>query len=247
MYIYNKKNSVKIVVDELPDYANKEFRIFPISSKGCVGDKAIYVGSLDSEGRAEMNLPDGMYLFSTDFISYSGDDITTTIGDILDKDQLSQAFKVYYNFLPELIRILKDSFCRENCNNCKGEYTEETILKDYFRISLYLNCSGLLLDLPAVRKAICDQNEILSSACQFQNYYGRFNYSYVKSIKKIFSYLFASLYKYTLYNIRDEDINFSDFENMFEYSAIKRCLYNSDIVLDDLFCDINKLNCSCDE
>lgn len=259
MYIYNKKKSIKIVVDELPNYANKEFYIYQFTPEGCVIKTAILNSTLDEKGTAEITLKDGRYIFCMDYIipdelpnddSLEQDngkpDLPTTPPEYdPNRDYLSQEFIVFYNFLPELITTIKDSFCKDNCVDCITEDKEENILKSYYRISLYLNCTGLFNELLLLKRSMCEQNKILDYRCEYSKSYGTFKFNYIDSIKKVLSYLYANLYRLTILNIKDDETDLKDFNSLFEVELIKKCLYLSGVDLERVFCEIETLKCDC--
>lgn len=229
----NIVNKVKEVLFDFQEYENSyldaDYIIYSTDINGCRLNQ-ITSGKLTSD-LLRLSLPNGNY------------EITVVKDNYAD---LNENFIVYYNYLSIFIHEFKRLICCENCSNCKGNVDNK--LHEFLYSSLvHFNCLSLFNYMPFTRQTLCKQSKILDSKLEYEAYYGKFNFDYEKNIKDLLISIYLELYYNTISNLRQDDTELEGINSFFQIESIKRCLYNQGIDIENIECEINNLNCNCDE
>lgn len=253
MNIYNKPGKVVIIVEEyniglLPpaedspiiDTTNvigMEYLIYQYDTAGCLFATPVTSGIISLEdATAEINLPDGKYYVEVSLLN----------AEQISTEPIAKNFYVIYNRLPELTKELKEVFCSVSCKDCK-ELTVEKLLKVFFNIILFLNCINLIEDLPAFKKLNCKYNEILASACEKGKFYGKFNFDYKNILLELLATCIIEIYNREISQLRESNLDINNIKSLFKVDSLKLCMYDSNIIFEDVLNTIKQINCECHE
>ena len=129
-------------------------------------------------------------------------------------------------------------------DNLIGE-TMQDLFKAFFEFNLFLTCTGLTNELPAYRETSCDFNQNFSNACDYEKNFGKFNFDYSASIRKILSVGLVELYTREAHQIRLLNTDLGQIKTMFDLTNVERCLYNIGSSLDQILKHIRNINCDC--
>lgn len=229
MRILNKTTSVFFQVTA--SGPSISYAIYKLTDSGdCYETVPVTSGIVLPDFKFEAFLPDGKYKIR----------ITPEYSSSYTEEQ---EFFVYYNRLPEIIRTLRKIFCK--CSDCSPN--PEKLNEEFFKLMMYLNCTGLIQYLPGLKAKICSINRILSEKEEYKSYYGDFKFDFEAKIKEIFAYFYAELYNKNIDNVVDESTELPAYNIMFNVGTIEKCLYDSNMDLQDIITNINKANCLCNE
>lgn len=234
MNIYNLEDKIVIQVEELQEETLPiDYAVYEYTTKGCTKQDPILTGPLLEGKKAYLKLPDGKYNILV--LDPEGQ-----LGDI------QQDFYVFYNRLPELVSNFQRLVCTESCQGCDKDTTEE-LLKLFYNVTIFLNCTGLIEDLPTYRALSCKHNRASVKEDENRNYYGRYNFKFGGHATQLILMFLLELYKLNISKARENNIDLAIIENMFKLEEIKACLLNSNVLYDDLESLINLINCQCNE
>ena len=229
MNIVNKEKEVLFDFQQYENsYLDADYVVYSTDINGCRLSQ-ITSGRLTSD-LLSLSLPDGNY------------EITVIKDNYAD---LNENFVVYYNYLSIFICEFKRLICYKNCNNCNDNIDNK--LNEFLYSSLvHFNCLNLFSEMPFTRKTLCKQSKNLDSKSEYEAYYGKFNFDYEKNIKDLLISIYLELYCNTINRLRQDDTELKGINSFFQIESIKRCLYNQNIDIEDIKCEINNLNCNCD-
>lgn len=249
MNIYNTPDKVTIIAEEygnvatlegsyspLPESVTSlEYLIYKYDTNGCLYRTPVTSGSISLEdAKVDLQLPDGKYLVEISVVST----------EELSYTPLQEDFYVIYNRLPSLLKTISDVLCSNNCHNCQ-EVSEESILKAFFNLVLFLNCTGLIEDLPAFKAINCGNNSLLEESCRLEKYYGSFSFDYSSKTLKLLALAIVEMYLREIRTLRADDQNLPTIKSMFNITGLEKCLYKMDFNLDEIVRIINQINCDC--
>ena len=234
MNIYNLEDKVVVQVEELiTETLGVDYAVYGYNTSGCTYEDPVLTGPLLEGNKAYLKLPDGKYRIV--ILDPQGQ-----LGDI------EEDFYVFYNRLPELVLSFQKLACTENCQGCDKDTTEE-LLKLFYNVTIFLNCTGLIEALPAYRFLSCKHNQASKKEDENRNYYGRYNFKFGDHATQLILMFLLELYKLNISKAREINTDLTVIENMFKLEEIKACLLNSNILYDDLESLINLINCQCNE
>lgn len=234
MNIYNLNNKVVVHIDELEgDIPVLDFAIYKYDYSDCLSNDVFLAGAISQNDKTFITLPDGKYNIL----------VIDPLGVYAD---IRQDFYVYYNTLPRFVCEIRKLACNQFCNNCNKSSLED-ILKLFFEITIYLNCTGLIDKLSTYRYLSCKLNSTLATSKQMESLYGKFKYDYEKSLFELFIIFLTELHEISLLSNREDNDHVAIINNMFRLEEIKTCLNTSSINFNYLDTLINPTNCTCYE
>jgi hypothetical protein len=232
MIITNNIDSVYISVIEDVIYANATYAVYKINVAGQVNSEASLTGVLDVNNTASFKLLDGSYIIVINSFNNNA--------PVIEQD-----FIVLYNYLPTLIKYVKDAVC--DCDHCTEKDKLEKLQKNFFNTIMFLSCKGILYNLPFVLTKNCEVFNILKSEDEKREYYGIFNFDYEEKIKEFFIALYLDLHYNYVNSLKDTPVpEAQSLLNVFEVENIKRCMYSLGLDLDTQICNLTKMNCGYD-
>lgn len=234
MNIYNLNNKVVVHIDELEgDIPVLDFAIYKYDYSDCLSNDVFLTGTISQSDKTFVNLPDGKYNIL----------VVDPLGTYVD---IKQDFYVYYNTLPRFICEIQKLSCNQFCNNCNKSSLED-MLKLFFEITIYLNCTGLIDQLSTYRYLSCKLSGTLDTSRQMESLYGKFRYEYEKSLFELFVIFLTELHENSLLSNREDNDHVDIINSMFRIEEIKTCLNNTAIDFNYLNTLTNQINCTCYE
>lgn len=243
MNIYNINNKVVVEIEELPELIGNTlpldlfFSVSKYDVNGCLELEPTLTGPVTPNFVVDLVLPDGKYNIDISglegFDNYNGN--------------LNQDFFAIYNRIPYLVEAINTVICYKDCKNCNSENCTDTLLKTFLQFNLFLTCTGLVEVMPGYKKINCEYNEILSKACEYETFYGKFKFDYSEAIRKILAVGLIELYTREASQIRVLNSDITLIQNMFQMLSFDKCLYDIRFSLDTILTYINNAKCTCNE
>lgn len=235
MTIYNLKNGVQVsITEDIDGYIGASYVVNKIGITGCAENNIVAQGTVSDTNDFKVTLDDGIYK------------VTVTPNNIGLNPTISSNFVVFYNYLPCLVEDIKSVLCSDFCNECTEESKSDSLLKKFYSTIMYLNCLGLLPELPLTRKISCKHFHNYKKEKESLCNYGKFNFDYNNKIKEFFTYLYMEIYNKHLTSIKEVDCKEDCLNSVFNFQTISDCITKQGFDTEDIMCQINNLNCNCD-
>ena len=232
MNIYNLEDKIVIQVEELIiETLDVDYAVYGYNTSGCTYEDPVLTGPLLEGNKAYLKLPDGKYRII--ILDPQGQ-----LGDI------EEDFYVFYNRLPELVSSFQKLVCTENCEGCDKDTTEE-LLKLFYNVTIFLNCTGLIEVLPAYKFLSCKHNKAIQKEDENRRYFGRHNFKFADYTTQLVLMFLLELYKLNTSKPREFNSHSDIIDNMFKLDSIKNCLLKSNVFYDNVESIINMINCEC--
>ena len=225
MVVNNLTDKVFILMED-EAFFSKPYTITKLNSSGCeIPDSQIF-GETTEAGEIFIPLLDGKYLLEVE-----GDMVTH-----------SEAFFVFYNGAPEVIKTIRSILCP--CSGCK-KVDSKTLQQVFYQVIVYMTVTGLLCSSRITLPELERQGKIHMDAKKYAEYYGEFRFDYDKQIERFLAYFYAELYsKFTnTLNTSQEDLD--SVNSMLGIDTMEKCLYKLGYSFNDILCNVQ--NCGCDE
>lgn len=237
MIIFNKKGSVYFEINS--GITSGDFLIYALDACGnriieeTVSGKletVVYSGGPRTSFEV-FSIPDGEY------------EVVVTGGDGTEE---AQKFSVFYNLLNFILEDMKFLFCSDNCTDCSEVDLEKEYLKTMANLSLFLNRSTLLEELPRLKYLSKRISKILIENLLQKRYYGKFNFSYKQELHTFFVYFYSELYSYQKNKLKDLNLDILLIDEVFFYPEVRRCLSTTSLTLESASKFLSDLNINCD-